>query len=127
MQGNEPDPSYLRLVELAWDIRQTARLKGMAERLSQTIVIVGSKPRLWINGAIRIEADPRHGLDQARYRALRQTSASSDAHGAQADDAQAAVSEILLADADRTTILDFVMARLMAQPGAPTFEGGEGI
>ncbi len=147
--GNEPDPRYLRLVDLAWDIRQMARQKGIAECLSQTIVIVGGKPRLWINGAIRIEADPRHGLDQARYRALRQIDMTqidtaqidtaqidmAPIRDTRADDAQAAASEILLTDADRTTILDFVMARLMArlmaclmaQPGEPDLEIGGGL
>jgi hypothetical protein len=120
-QGNVTDPSYLRLVDLAWDIRQMARKKDLSGRLSQLIVILDSKPRLWINGAFCVEADPNHESSQERYQVLRQAGAAeigeTQADEGQAGDAQAGdVLETILADADRTAIVDFIIS-YVAEPG----------
>ncbi len=101
-QVSVSDTSYLRLTDLAWDLRQAARQNGLTDSLSQLIVVLGFTPQLWVNGAFRIEADPL----QERYRVTRQIDE---------------VREIILECADPATIVDFVL-RHIAGPHLPETE-----
>ncbi len=99
-QGSASDAGYLRLIDLAWDLRKAARQNGLFGRLSQLIVVLGSKPQLWINDAFRIEADSL----ELRYRVTRQV-----------DDAR----ETLLECTDPRTIVDFVMRHVAGPQSEP--------